>query len=114
MVSKIAVVMCIGILLASIFTVSAAYFILSNVVTVDVGGFGFALSFDQPILGTIDLIANLSKNGEPITGVSIMFYNMTVGSVVLGTNTTVSGVATWRITNVSNGTKLYQAEYSVP
>jgi hypothetical protein len=95
----------------------AAYWIYSNVVTVNVG-YNLVLTYTVND-GSVTLIANLTKlDGSPMSGVTIHFFkctdNLGTGRSEIGTgNTDSSGIATYTYTFSANGTYYFQAGYYV-
>lgn len=104
----------IGIILLLIYTVSASYWIYSNLVTVTVGT-TLSLTYTQIAQGTIDFTATLTP---AITGAQIIFYEtdsqgnnpISIGSA----NTNSNGIATLQLSGIANGVHYYKAGYLVP
>lgn len=97
--------------------VFASYVIWSNTATTQVGDYALTLSSPAkaPLYSNITLTATLLKDGAPLSGETITFYADLGAIQSIGTDVTDgSGVATLEYNVTSQGSKSFQASYTIP
>lgn len=97
-------------------TVYGSYWVYSNMITVEVGGYSLNLSWTMEG-DKVTLNASLTQNSSPKSNVEVTFFECNNAEDItsqLGMNTTdLNGCAFYSLTP-TNGTHYYKAGYEVP